>query len=281
MNHKASRPESPTRGEEHIVTAIPTHSMAGLPIARLSPSEARKTVLRWAESAGAGGGGVAVHFITAHTVSLAESDSRLRDILTSGDVLLPDSRWLHFLSGFRTRPVSQVRGPDFFRDVLALSAQAGIPHFFVFPSEAVRESLLRAVITNAPGVRISGGFVAPFRALTTKELDGLGEEIQSSGAKIVWIGVGTPAQNSLAHELARSTGCVVVGVGAAFEFFAGLKPEAPRWMSRMGVEWLFRLVSEPKRLWRRYLVGNTVFLIALAKHRRKPHHPAPSSHTPD
>ena len=243
---------------------LTTHPMAGLPIARVTPTAAAGYVAGVCVEREKG---LAVHFLTAHTISVAESDAGVRKVLSSGDLLLPDSRWLELLSGVRKKKLSQVRGPDFFRRVLS-DQETGIPsHFFVGPSEEVNNALRDTLQQQFPWVSAAGFYVGPHRPLTDTELRELSETINAKGKPMVWVGVGTPAQNVLAHTLARESGRVVVGVGAAFEFLSGIKSEAPAWVSRLGVEWLFRLVSEPKRLWRRYLIGNAVFLFALVKHR--------------
>ena len=244
--------------------------MAGLPIARVSLAKAVDYV---SAASVKGGDGLAIHFLTAHTIAVAETNALIRQILSSGDLLLPDSRWLEILSGIREKKLSQVRGPDFFRRVLS-DQTAGVPsHFFVGPSQEVNDDLRETLRNQFPSVSVAGFFVAPHRPLNGAELRELSDAINAAGKPLVWLGVGTPAQNVLAHSLAKESGRVVVGVGAAFEFLSGIKPEAPTWVSRWGVEWLFRLVSEPKRLWRRYLFGNAVFLFAIVRNRLRTHKP--------
>jgi N-acetylglucosaminyldiphosphoundecaprenol N-acetyl-beta-D-mannosaminyltransferase len=247
-----------------VPEAIPTHDMAGLAIARFSPEQAAEHVQTMLLN---GSEGLAIHFLTAHTISVAEADSGIRDILRSGDLLLPDSRWLELLSGFRKRKLTQVRGPDFFRRLLRSPSEEVEGHFFVGPSDEVNSALEKALREQFPEARVAGFSVGPHRPLTSDELRDLATTINATGSPLVWVGVGTPAQNVLAHHLAKESGRVIIGVGAAFEFLSGKKTEAPSWVSRMGIEWLFRLVTEPKRLWRRYLIGNAVFLFALLKHR--------------
>lgn len=116
-----------------------------------------------------------------------------------------------------------------------------------------------------PGVEIVGTYSPPFRSLSEAELDAQDELILRSGADIVWVGLGTPKQDHEVRRLADSLHVTACAVGAAFDFTAGTKREAPKWMTRVGLEWTFRLISEPRRLWKRYLIGNFVFLAAIIR----------------
>lgn len=244
---------------------IETHQMAGLPLAKLGQTQATELIIDWASQADSRG--MAVHFVTAHTIYLAERDSKLRQLLKSGDLLLADSRWLQIFSGLGRTKLAQVRGPDFFRDVLRLGCNVETPHFFVGPSDQVNRALETGLKALFPSLRTVGFTVGPYPPFSSSSLGELVAEIPISVRPIVWVGVGTPAQNYLIHALARETGLVVVGVGAAFDFLSGVKREAPPWVSRIGFEWLFRLFTEPRRLWKRYLVGNVVFVYALMKYK--------------
>jgi N-acetylglucosaminyldiphosphoundecaprenol N-acetyl-beta-D-mannosaminyltransferase len=113
-----------------------------------------------------------------------------------------------------------------------------------------------------PGLEVVGGYSPPFRPLTGEEDEQVVQAINAADPDIVWIGLSTPKQERwMAEHLGRLTAPVLIGVGAAFDFHSGLKKQAPRWMQRSGLEWLFRLASEPDRLWRRYLVNNPLFML--------------------
>jgi len=243
--------------------SVAAHSMAGLPIATLDLEDAAKYLVGVARNNKECG----VHLITAHTVSLCESSPELRGILQSGDLLLADSRWLEIFSGIRHKKLSQVRGADLFRALLTMTEGTSLSHYFVGPKNSVNQALQEKLKSVFPSMHVAGFSIAPMAPIPAEYVESLTVDIKRSGASIVWVGVGTPAQNFLVHDLSRESGRVVLGVGAAFEFLSGLKPEAPRWVRVMGVEWLFRLLTEPKRLWRRYLWGNAVFLYALIKDR--------------
>jgi N-acetylglucosaminyldiphosphoundecaprenol N-acetyl-beta-D-mannosaminyltransferase len=238
--------------------------MAGLPISTFGE---RGTVDYVVERAEKRLGGLGVHFLTAHTIALSESQLPLREVLTSGDLLVPDSRWLELLSGIRKKSLAQVRGPSFFRQTLKSTEHSDLTHYFIAPTNRVSAALELQIKESFPSLRLAGISVAPFVPMPPDYVSGLSKEILSQGQPIVWVGVGTPAQNFLVHALARESGLVVVGVGAAFEFLTGVKREAPKWFRFLGLEWFFRLVAEPRRLWRRYLFGNPVFLYAVLKHK--------------
>ena len=118
---------------------------------------------------------------------------------------------------------------------------------------------------HAPGLAVAGVETPPYRDLDDAELDELGRRIRRAGAGIVWVGIGTPRQDRLVPELAARVPAAIVPVGAAFDFHAGTKPTAPGWMQNSGLEWLFRLTTEPRRLWRRYLVTNSIFVFLFAR----------------
>jgi N-acetylglucosaminyldiphosphoundecaprenol N-acetyl-beta-D-mannosaminyltransferase len=117
-----------------------------------------------------------------------------------------------------------------------------------------------------PGLRIAGTYAPPFGPIEDEWLSELVSAIDRSDASIVWVAMGTPKQDWVSDHLARRTSRLVVGVGAAFDFAAGNRAEAPQILQMLALEWLFRLLTEPKRLWRRYLFGNIRFLWAVAKH---------------
>jgi N-acetylglucosaminyldiphosphoundecaprenol N-acetyl-beta-D-mannosaminyltransferase len=206
-----------------------------------------------------------IHFITAHAVSIAAENSHYKEVMDQAEILLPASRWLEILTALSSAPLTQVRGPDFFRALLESQDSPSLTHFFVAPSSTVLSELLIAIRREFPSARVAGGMVAPHGPLTQAEIDDLARRAAQADNAIVWLGIGTPAQNFLARQLVCSGAGVVVGVGAAFEFVAGLKKEAPRWLSVIGLEWLFRLFTEPRRLWRRYTFGNAKFLIEFVR----------------
>ena len=127
------------------------------------------------------------------------------------------------------------------------------------------QRLLAEVRRLSPRARVVGAIVPPFRAHTPEEEEETVRAIDATGADVVWVGLGCPKQELwISRMRPRLDAPVLVGVGAAFDFLAGTKPQAPRWLQGLGLEWSFRLLTEPRRLWRRYLVSNTVFLAHVA-----------------
>jgi N-acetylglucosaminyldiphosphoundecaprenol N-acetyl-beta-D-mannosaminyltransferase len=157
--------------------------------------------------------------------------------------------------------VSRVYGPDLLRAILTDARHRDTRHFFYGGGPGVMARLLAGTSALNPAARIAGTITPPFRALTAAEEDATAAEINAAHPDIVWVGLGCPKQNLwMVRFRPLLEAPIVVGVGAAFDFLAGVKRQAPRWMQRSGLEWLFRLVAEPRRLWRRYLVSNTVFV---------------------
>jgi N-acetylglucosaminyldiphosphoundecaprenol N-acetyl-beta-D-mannosaminyltransferase len=221
----------------------------------------------------AGGDGEHVHLANAYSVSLANRFPVLAaETFCAGGWNLPDGRPISWLSGLRgDQPaLQQVRGPQFMLDVCEHGVASGLQHFLLGSTPEVLAALEHALREEFPGIRIAGSFSPPFREPTDLELAERDAAIVASGAHVVWVGLGTPKQDREVARLARSTGLVAVAVGAAFDFAAGTLREAPEWMRRLGLEWLFRLMMEPRRLWRRYLIGNTHFIAVALRRGSKP-----------
>jgi exopolysaccharide biosynthesis WecB/TagA/CpsF family protein len=168
----------------------------------------------------------------------------------------------------------RVYGPELMLRLCRGAAAAGVSIYLYGGNPEVAEKL-RANLTHlCPGLRIAGYEAPPFRPLTPEEDRAVVERINASGAGLVFIGLGCPKQDVFAYEHRDSIRAVQLCVGAAFDFHAGVKPMAPAWMQRRGLEWLYRLIQEPGRLWRRYLVTNSIFLgklgtAFLSKRRRR------------
>lgn len=189
-----------------------------------------------------------------HGVIESQSDDKLRRILNQAGLVTPDGMPLVWVSRLRhQRHVSRVYGPDLMAEVCAQSDSKGHRHFLYGGAAGVPERLAQELRRKIPSIQIVGTYSPPFRSLTPEEDEAIIQEINESEADIVWVGLSTPKQEYwMAAHAGRLNAPVLVGVGAAFDFLAGLKTQAPRWMQRSGLEWLFRLVTEPRRLWRRY-----------------------------
>ncbi|WP_306190776.1 WecB/TagA/CpsF family glycosyltransferase [Streptomyces sp. MK5] len=205
-----------------------------------------------------------VHLCNAYTLALADRDPELHGILRAAPLNLPDGQpvvWANrLLHRGTTLPPTRVYGPDLMLDVFALGRHNGLRHYLLGSTPHVLDALERQLRSRFPEALITGTCSPPFRPLTPREVRRQQEEIRSAEADIVWVGLGTPKQDRWAAELCAALPVVAVAVGAAFDFIAGTKPQAPPWMRRSGLEWAFRLGCEPHRLWRRYLFGNARFL---------------------
>jgi N-acetylglucosaminyldiphosphoundecaprenol N-acetyl-beta-D-mannosaminyltransferase len=235
---------------------------ANVPITACPPTEAALLVLRLATTRREEGADI--HLCNAYTIALADRDPGLRATLDHATVNFPDgksvvwaNRWLHR----KQRPPTQrVYGPDLFCNVFELGALVELRHYLIGGTPQVLADLQERLHRRFPGVLIAGAESPPFREPSEGERRDQIDRIRDADAQIVWLGLGTPKQDREAAWIAAHLPVAVAAVGAAFDFVSGHKPQAPPWMRDNGLEWLFRLASEPRRLWRRYLYGNARFL---------------------
>ena len=204
-----------------------------------------------------------------HGVMESQHDAELRRIHNSAGLVTPDGMplvWLSRLNGFKH--VDRVYGPDLMLAVCEKSCSTGYRHFFYGGAEGVPELLAGRLVQRFPGLKVAGTYSPPFRPLTRAEDEALVQHINHLKPDIVWVGLSTPKQEQwMAAHVGRLEAPVLIGVGAAFDFHAGLKRQAPHWMQRSGMEWFFRLLTEPKRLWKRYLSNNPRFLALVVAQR--------------
>ena len=195
------------------------------------------------------------------------TDPLFRASLNEFDVVAPDGqpvRWLLNLL-HRAGLSDRVYGPKLMLRLCEAAAEQGVSIYLYGSTPPVLSQLRRSLIERFPALRIAGAESPPFRPLTLAEDAAAVARINSSGAGLVFLGIGSPRQEVFAHGHRQSIRAVQLCVGAAFDFVAGTKSMAPTWMQDRGLEWLYRLVTEPGRLWRRYLVTNTVFLLLLSR----------------
>jgi len=201
-----------------------------------------------------------------HGVSEAQEDSAFRTILNRAFLNTPDGMpmvWMGKLRGFRE--MGRVYGPDLMLRLFELSQSRGFTHFFYGGGPGVAEELKSKLETKFPGVRIVGTFTPPFRPLTAEEEADLVRIVSAARPDMFWVGLSTPKQEKfMASHWEQLEATLFFGVGAAFDFHAGRVRQAPRWMQRSGLEWLFRLVCEPRRLWKRYFKNNPLFILRAA-----------------
>jgi exopolysaccharide biosynthesis WecB/TagA/CpsF family protein len=197
-----------------------------------------------------------------HAVVTSSCDPALRDKVNTFDLVTPDGqpvRWAMNLL-YRTALREPVSGPELMPRLCAAAAEVGLPIYLYGGSPALIEKLRANLLATYPNLRIAGWESPPFRPLTPEEDRAVIERINGSGARLVFIGLGCPKQDLFAYEHRHALQVIQVCVGAAFDFHAGAKKRAPRWMQRHGLEWLYRLWQEPDRLWKRYLATNSIFL---------------------
>jgi N-acetylglucosaminyldiphosphoundecaprenol N-acetyl-beta-D-mannosaminyltransferase len=199
---------------------------------------------------------------SVHGVMESQRDKELRRIHNTAGLVTPDGMplvWLSRRMGFRY--VERVYGPDLMLAVCERFTARGYRHFFYGGGPGVAEKLAVRLQSRFPGLQVAGVDSPPFRPVTLQEDRAVVERINTVGPDIVWVGLGVPKQEHwMAAHVGQLSAPVLVGVGAAFDFHAGLKKQAPRWVQKIGLEWCFRLMTEPRRLWRRYLINNPTFL---------------------
>jgi N-acetylglucosaminyldiphosphoundecaprenol N-acetyl-beta-D-mannosaminyltransferase len=196
-----------------------------------------------------------------HGVMESQRDELLRQIHNRAPLVVPDGMplvWLCRRAGYRQ--VDRVYGPELMLQCCEHARGAG-GHFFYGGHPGVAERLAERLESRFPGLKVAGTYSPPFRALSEFESQEIIRLINEADPDYVWVGLSTPKQEHwMAANRAALRAPALIGVGAAFDFNAGLKRQAPRWMQRAGLEWLFRLLSEPRRLWRRYLINNPTFV---------------------
>jgi exopolysaccharide biosynthesis WecB/TagA/CpsF family protein len=209
-----------------------------------------------------------VTHLPVHGIVTAARDPRFRAAVNAFDVVAPDGqpvRWaLNHLHG--TRLADRVYGPELMLRLCARAAVERIPIYLFGSTPGVLTALAGNLQSRCPGLTIAGQESPPFRELSDAETADVVARINASGAGLVFFGLGCPRQDFFAARTRGRLRAAVLCVGAAFDFHAGTKPMAPAWMQKRGLEWLFRLASEPGRLWRRYLFTNTAFVILFLRH---------------
>lgn len=197
-----------------------------------------------------------------HGVVEGLSDPDIRRLHNDAALCVPDGMplsWVGWLHG--RRKMDRVYGPDLMLSLLERSISCGYSHFFYGGKEGVADLLRERMTARFAGLRVAGTWSPPFRDLTQEEEDALVRRINELEPDLMWLGISTPRQEALMARLQlKARVKVMIGVGAAFDIHAGLLRQAPRWMMRCGLEWSFRLCQEPRRLWKRYLIGNPRFL---------------------
>jgi len=206
-----------------------------------------------------------VHFCNVNSLVMAQSDAGLRQVFESPAIVFTDGMPLVWLARLHGCDDERVSGPDVMESVIDAGREHGYRHFFYGGDPGVPEALVAALSKRFPGFQISGTYSPPFRLLTEAEDAAVVEMINDARPDFLWVGLGSPKQETwLFEHRDRLTVPVMLAVGAAFNFHSGRVRRAPRWMQQLGLEWAYRLLSEPRRLWRRYASTNFRFAAMVA-----------------
>lgn len=226
-------------------------NVLGVMVNAIDMSDAVNTINRWIQNQESN----YICVTSAHGILECHKDPHLKSILNSGGLTTPDGMsivWILQIQG--NRHVKRVYGPDLMKTICEESLISGWTHYLFGGGLGVAELLSDKLQQLFPGLKVVGMCTPPFREITMEEDQNIIREIIDAKPNIVWVGLSTPKQERwMASHINKIPGTVMIGVGAAFDFISGTKKQAPRWIQRSGTEWLFRLITEPHRLWRRYL----------------------------
>lgn len=204
-------------------------------------------------------------FVPAGSVYFAELDSEYRKILNNG-FCIPDGKSISVISRLTSARINQIRGVDFFYKIIDQGRRTGVRHFFYGTTSENLVKLSTELTAKFPGMIIAGTLSPSFGPLNTKEIQQDIKIIEQSNPDFIWVGMSSPKQDFVSMSLSSRLHQPVLAVGAAFDFASGAQKLAPKIATAIGAEWFFRFLSNPKRLWRRYLIGNLVFLFAVIKY---------------
>jgi N-acetylglucosaminyldiphosphoundecaprenol N-acetyl-beta-D-mannosaminyltransferase len=259
------RPDSPVQSHVDPIVRPAAVEIVDVPIA---VTDYERT-LEWMDAMVAERQRGYVCVCNVHTVMASREDPALRAALLSSSLNVPDGQPLVWALGALGHPLpDRVYGPELMARACARAAATTGHRLYLYGGRD-QDALMRLGMSlrrRFPGINIVGGYAPPFRTLTVEERTAIAEDINESEADVVWVGIGVPKQEKWMASLRPYLEApVLVGVGAAFDFLAGLVPQAPPMLQRAGLEWAFRLAQEPRRLWRRYLRYNPRFVTAFAR----------------
>ena len=236
----------------------------------------RTAVARVMSAVGGSAGGY-VCVTGVHGVIEASRDASMRSILNNSLMTTPDGMPMVWVGRAQGHKMSRVYGPDLMLELCVAGVERRVRHFFYGGNPGVAEALKTRLVARIPGLMVVGTYTPPFRPLSEAEERDLAAALNNTRPDVMWIGLSTPKQERFMAEHVDRLPCrVMIGVGAAFDMHTGRISQAPRWMQRSGFEWLYRLVTEPRRLWKRYLINNPLFLARLVEQWLRPsRYPAP------
>jgi N-acetylglucosaminyldiphosphoundecaprenol N-acetyl-beta-D-mannosaminyltransferase len=249
------------RGREDLVTAPARYPVLGVGVHAVDPDGALAVIRGWIAAR-------QPHYVclaAVHGIMECQRDPSLKAVYNAAGLCLPDGMPLVWVGRRQRRPVARVYGPDLTLALCASAAADGRSVYFHGGAEGVAASLAAEMSRRFPGLRVAGFGTPPFRPLSAEEEAETAARINACGPDIVFVGLGCPKQERwMAAFRGRLAAPVLLGVGAAFDFHTGRAAQAPPALQAAGLEWLFRLVHEPRRLWYRYLVYNPLFVALLA-----------------
>ncbi len=246
----------------HSDTALASARVVGMRIDATTCEDATARMLAWASA----GKPAYVCTATVQMVMEAHDHPEFRPVVEEADLVTADGMPLAWAQRLLGVPhATRVCGPELMPSLCAAAAAAGVPVGLYGGTPGVMDDLLRELRGRFPALDIVYHWCPPFRPLTEEEDARVVREVADSGARILFVGIGCPKQEKWMYEHRDSVSAVMIGVGAAFDFMAGHKKRAPRFLQDLGLEWLFRLATEPHRLWRRYLYLNPRFLAQVIK----------------
>jgi N-acetylglucosaminyldiphosphoundecaprenol N-acetyl-beta-D-mannosaminyltransferase len=258
------RPESSVQPRPDAAPLPSTVDVLGV---QLALTDYHQT-LDWIDATVAARGQGYVCACNVHTVMASSEDPELRAALCHAALNVPDGQPLVWAINALGHPLTErVYGPELMSRACARAVESG-QRFYLYGgrNQGALVQLALNLRQRHPGVKIVGGYSPPHRPLTEEEEVAIAAEINQARADVVWVGIGVPKQEKwMARMRTRVEAPVLVGVGAAFDFHAGLVPQAPDWIQQHGLEWTYRLAQEPRRLWRRYLRYNPRFVGAFAR----------------
>lgn len=198
-----------------------------------------------------------------HTTVMAHDHPDYLRVQSESFMSLPDGKPLSLVGKKQYPEMDRVTGPDLMREIFRISKTKKLRHFFYGNSQEHLNVLIEALKKEYPWLEVAGAEPSVFRDMTPEEETALAERINCSAPDFVWVALGAPRQEYFCSRMKNRINGLMIGVGGAFNVLAGIVPEAPLWMQKLSLEWLFRLAQEPKRLFRRYAVTNTKFLFYL------------------
>lgn len=244
---------------------FPRATILGLPVFAITMADALNAMQSWIDNHEP----QYICCVPAHAVMEAYDHPELRKVYTESGLNTPDGMVIVWLLRWAGHPeVERVYGPDLLLRACEYGLTHGWRHYFYGGTQTAVDALKIRLANRFPSLKVAGAETPPFRPLTTNEEEEAVARIRAAAPDIVWVGLGSPKQEQWMYDHVESLGVpVLVGVGAAFDFLSSVKPQAPRWVQHSGMEWLYRLVSEPRRLWKRYLLGYPRFVCLVTLQR--------------